>query len=185
MALVPAASGPLESVSAKLFKKAGPGELRQVGIGKDYSVALKLREDGGHSSKPMWVCPDHRIILESSSPVYKEACDFLIAIAEPVCRTRFLQEYQLTSYSLYAGASMGLLTEDILTALRRFSKTELPTETVEMVTTCTARYGKVKLVLQKGQFFIECPGQPTVLETLLQDPVLAAARKLSQPIQES
>jgi DNA excision repair protein ERCC-3 len=181
MALVPAASGPLESVSAKLFKKAGPGELRQVGIGKDYSVALKLREDGGHSSKPMWVCPDHRIILESSSPVYKEACDFLIAIAEPVCRTRFLQEYQLTSYSLYAGASMGLLTEDILTALRRFSKTELPTETVEMVTTCTARYGKVKLVLQKGQFFIECPGQPTVLETLLQDPVLAAARKLPQP----
>ena len=33
-------------------------------------------------------------------------------------------------------------------------------------------------MLQKGQFFIECPGQPTVLEMLLQDPVLAAARKL-------
>ena len=180
MALVPAASEPLNSVSAQLFKKAGPGELRQVDIGKDYSGELELRNDGGHASKPMWVCPDHRIILESSSPVYKEACDFLIAIAEPVCRTRFLQEYQLTSYSLYAGASMGLLTEDILTALRRFSKTELPKETVEMVTTCTARYGKVKLVLQKGQFFIECPGQPTVLEMLLQDPVLAAARKLPQ-----
>ena len=30
-------------------------------------------------------------------------------------------------------------------------------------------------MLQKGQFFIECPGQPTVLEMLLQDPVLAAA----------
>ena len=36
-------------------------------------------------------------------------------------------------------------------------------------------------MLQKGQFFIECPGQPTVLEMLLQDPVLAAARKLLRP----
>ena len=125
----------------------------------------------------MWVCPDHRIILESSSPVYKEACDFLIAIAEPVCRTRFLQEYQLTSYSLYAGASMGLLTEDILTALRRFSKTELPTETVEMVTTCTARYGKVKLVLQRNRFFLESP-EPAILRELLQDEVIRNARVL-------
>ena len=140
---MPAAPGQLNSVSAKLFTQAGSGEPRQVDIGKDYSDELRMMEN--HASKPMWVCPDHRIILESSSPVYKEACDFLIAIAEPVCRTRFLQEYQLTSYSLYAGASMGLLTEDILTALRRFSKTELPQATVDMVTTCTARYGKVAL----------------------------------------
>ena len=147
---MPAAPGQLNSVSAKLFTQAGSGvEPRQVDIGKDYSDELRMMEN--HASKPMWVCPDHRIILESSSPVYKEACDFLIAIAEPVCRTRFLQEYQLTSYSLYAGASMGLLTEDILTALRRFSKTELPQATVDMVTTCTARYGKVALSpLHKG-----------------------------------
>lgn len=142
---MPAAPGPLNSVSAKLFTQAGPGEQRQVDIGRDYSEELRMMEN--HASRPLWVCPDHRIILESSSPVYKEACDFLIAIAEPVCRTRFLQEYQLTSYSLYAGASMGLLTEDILTALRRFSKTELPQATVDMVTTCTARYGKVALAL--------------------------------------
>ena len=104
---------------------------------------LKLKHD--HEKKPLWVCPNGRIVLESGSPVEKEAVDFLVAIAEPRCRTRFLQEYQLTSYSLYAGASMGLLTEDILTALRRFSKTELPQATVDMVTTCTARYGKVAL----------------------------------------
>ena len=34
----------------------------------------------------MWVCPDGRIILETYSPLYKHAYDFLIAIAEPVCR---------------------------------------------------------------------------------------------------
>ena len=116
---------------------------------RDYLATLKLKHD--HEKKPLWVCPNGRILLESGSPVEKEAVDFLVAIAEPRCRTRFLQEYQLTSYSLYAGASMGLLTEDILTALRRFSKTELPQATVDMVTTCTARYGKVALSrLHKG-----------------------------------
>lgn len=36
--------------------------------------------------RPLWVCPDGRIFLETFSPVYKPASDFLIAIAEPVCR---------------------------------------------------------------------------------------------------
>ena len=72
---------------------------------RDYLATLKLKHD--HEKKPLWVCPNGRILLESGSPVEKEAVDFLVAIAEPRCRTRFLQEYQLTAYSLYAGASLG------------------------------------------------------------------------------
>ena len=34
--------------------------------------------------RPLWVCPDGRIFLETYSPLYKQAYDFLIAIAEPV-----------------------------------------------------------------------------------------------------
>lgn len=33
--------------------------------------------------RPLWICPDGRICLESFSPVYKAAYDFLIAVAEP------------------------------------------------------------------------------------------------------
>ena len=36
--------------------------------------------------RPLWVCPDARIVLETFSPVYKQAYDFLISIAEPVSR---------------------------------------------------------------------------------------------------
>jgi DNA excision repair protein ERCC-3 len=32
------------------------------------------------------VCPDCRVFLETFSPVYKQAYDFLIAVAEPVSR---------------------------------------------------------------------------------------------------
>lgn len=41
-----------------------------------------LRFVVGH--RPLWICPDGRICLESFSPVYKAAYDFLIAVAEPV-----------------------------------------------------------------------------------------------------
>lgn len=45
---------------------------------------LELKLD--HGNRPLWACADGRIFLETFSPLYKQAYDFLIAIAEPVCR---------------------------------------------------------------------------------------------------
>jgi DNA excision repair protein ERCC-3 len=42
--------------------------------------------------RPLWVCPDGRIFLETFSPVYRQAYDFLIAIAEPVSRPESIHE---------------------------------------------------------------------------------------------
>ena len=61
----------------------------------DYRGTLEHKPDAAR--RPMWVCPDGRIVLEADSAVHKEATDFLVAIAEPVCRTRYMQECQLTS----------------------------------------------------------------------------------------
>lgn len=47
---------------------------------KDYRHEMKLKPD--HGSRPLWVAPDGHIFLESFSPVYKHAHDFLIAISE-------------------------------------------------------------------------------------------------------
>lgn len=47
---------------------------------------------GDHTSRPLWVAPDGHIFLESYSPVYRHAHDFMIAIAEPVCRPTHLHE---------------------------------------------------------------------------------------------
>ncbi len=46
---------------------------------------LELKPD--HANRPLWACADGRIFLETFSPLYKQAYDFLIAIAEPVCRS--------------------------------------------------------------------------------------------------
>jgi hypothetical protein len=76
--------------------------------------------------RPLWVCPDGRIFLETFSPVYRQAYDFLIAIAEPVCRPECVHEYVLTPHSLYAAVSIGLTTQTIISVLNRLSKVGLP-----------------------------------------------------------
>ena len=143
---------------------------------QDFRKDLRLKKD--HAQKPFWVLPDNHIILESSSPVYREAEALLIAIADPVSRTRFLQEYELKPYSLYAGASMGLRTKDILSAMERFSKNELPPAVRQLIHNETSRYGKVKLVMRSQRLFVECRNKPEVLEELLRDPTLAECRFL-------
>lgn len=57
---------------------------------KDYRSQMNLKTD--HASRPLWVAPDGHIFLESYSPVYRHAHDFMIAIAEPVCRPTHIHE---------------------------------------------------------------------------------------------
>ncbi|KAG2590927.1 hypothetical protein PVAP13_5NG455500 [Panicum virgatum] len=134
---------------------------------------LELKPD--HASRPLWACADGRIFLETFSPLYKQAYDFLIAIAEPVCRQESMHEYNLTPHSLYAAVSVGLETTTIISVLSKLSKTKLPREIIDFIHGSTANYGKVKLVLKKNRYFVESPF-PEVLSTLLRDEVISRAR---------
>ena len=96
------------------------------GFGDNDFSDLRLKPD--HTNRPLWVCDDGRIFLESFSPVYKAAYDFLISVAEPVCRPANMHEYVLTPHSLYAAVSVGLETSTILSVLDRLSKTHLSDE---------------------------------------------------------
>lgn len=131
-------------------------------------------------ASPLWVCPDGRVFLESFSPVYKQASDFLVAVAEPVCRPEVMHEYALTPHSLYAAVSVGLQAATILAVLGRLCKTALPAEIGDFVRASTQNYGKVKLVLHKNRFWLES-AFPDVLRTLLADEVVAAARVAPPP----
>lgn len=77
--------------------------------------------------------PDGHIFLEAFSPVYKYAQDFMVAIAEPVCRPNHVHEYKLTAYSLYAAVSVGLQTSDIVEYLQKLSKTSVPDGIVQFI----------------------------------------------------
>ncbi|KAM9248536.1 general transcription and DNA repair factor IIH helicase/translocase subunit XPB isoform 2-T2 [Dugong dugon] len=134
---------------------------------------MPLKDD--HTSRPLWVAPDGHIFLEAFSPVYKYAQDFLVAIAEPVCRPTHVHEYKLTAYSLYAAVSVGLQTNDITEYLRKLSKTGVPDGIIQFIKLCTVSYGKVKLVLKHNRYFVES-SHPDVIQHLLQDPVIRECR---------
>ncbi|KAL6067633.1 DNA helicase [Balamuthia mandrillaris] len=142
-------------------------------FGQRCFAGMELKED--HASRPIWVCPDHHIFLETYSPIYQQAYDFLIAISEPVCRPPFMHEYRLTPYSLYAAVSVGLESEDIIKVLDRLSKVRLPESIKRFIRSCTLSYGKVKLVLQHNKYFVESR-YPDILQRLLKDTVIAKAR---------
>ncbi|KAL2342735.1 hypothetical protein Fmac_004020 [Flemingia macrophylla] len=143
---------------------------------KDFSK-LELKQD--HTNRPLWACGNGRIFLETFSPLYKQAYDFLIAIAEPVCRPESMHEYNLTPHSLYAAVSVGLETETVISVLNKLSKTKLPKEMIKFIHDSTANYGKVKLVLKKNRYFVESPF-PEVLKTLLRDDAISRARIVSE-----
>ncbi len=69
------------------------GELVPAAMGQTDFSELALKPD--HAARPLWATPDGHIFLETFSPVYKQAQDFLIAIAEPVCRPEYVHEYQV------------------------------------------------------------------------------------------
>lgn len=92
--------------------------------------------------------PDGHIFLEAFSPVYKYAQDFLVAIAEPVCRPNHVHEYKLTAYSLYAAVSVGLQTSDIVEYLQKLSKTSVPDGIVQFI---KVWHGVLSLDVRKGE----------------------------------
>ncbi|GAA6058537.1 hypothetical protein JCM10212_006976 [Sporobolomyces blumeae] len=140
---------------------------------RDYGY-LPLRPD--QASRPFYIVPSTgHIILENFHPLAKYATDFLVAIAEPVSRPKFIHEYKLTPHSLYAAVSVGLETENIIEVLNRMSKVPVPDELCDFIRECTHSYGKVKMVLKQNKHFVES-GDPETLRILLRDDVIAKAR---------
>ena len=91
------------------------------------------------------------LFLETFSPVYKQAYDFLIAISEPVSRPQLVHEYKLTPSSLKAAASVNISTRDVISVLDKLSKVKITEKFKEFIREATRNYGKAKLVLNQNK----------------------------------
>ena len=115
------------------------------------------------------------MVLETFSPSFKAAQNFLINIAEPQSRTTNMHEYTISPHSLFAAVSVGLTEQDIIRELELFSKTKVPQNIVEFVHNVTQSFGKVRLVLKHNRYFIES-NDASVLQMLLRDDVISTCR---------
>ena len=89
---------------------------------KDFSTLLTYKEDSKYKPVIAVKAKDSnpRIILQTNTNYYKEIVDFLVAIGEPVVRTKNFHEYELNKFSLYSASSMGFETDD--TNARKYIK---------------------------------------------------------------
>ncbi|GKE02826.1 general transcription and DNA repair factor IIH helicase subunit XPB1, partial [Tanacetum coccineum] len=101
-------------------------------------------------------CADGRIFLGDFSPLYKQASDFLNAIAEP-----FLRAVSFMRLCMCVRGERCLETETIITDLNKLAKNKLPKEMVNFIHASTANYRKV-------------------LKRLLSDEVISRARVLNE-----
>lgn len=46
-----------------------------------------------HPNKPLILCPDLTIIVETFNPLYQVAFEFLMSVAEPISRSEHIHEY--------------------------------------------------------------------------------------------
>lgn len=138
----------------------------------DYS-SVPLKPD--HEKRPFWVLPNGVILLERFSPLYEQARDFLIQIAEPVTRPDFLHEYKLHKDALFAAVSMGLSPDTIIDFLERLSKVPVHHRLKTCIRRVTSTFGKVKLVLKNHRYMIES-AFPQFLRDLNKIPAIREAR---------
>lgn len=137
-----------------------------------HNVSLK----SDHHLRPLWIDSNNgRVVLETFSPSFRQAQNFLINIAEPQSRTTNMHEYTISPHSLFAAVSVGLTESDIIRDLEMFSKTKVPQSILDFVHEVTQSFGKVRLVLKHNRYFVES-SDASVLQMLLRDPVIAATR---------
>ena len=82
---------------------------------------------------------DDALFLEAFSPLYQQACDFLVAIAKPESRPEFIHIYRLTENSLNAAVALSIDADSIIKVLTRLCKTKVPKEVIRFNKDSTQR----------------------------------------------
>ncbi len=122
---------------------------------------------------PLIVQSDKTILLETHSPRFEEARDALSGFAELVKSPEHIHTYRITPLSLWNAAALGWEPSEVKATLANLTKYELPQNVLADIDEYIARYGRIVLIKEDGDFWIESD-----------DPVALAevcAHKLVQP----
>ncbi len=102
---------------------------------------------------PLIVQSDMSILLETTSPLFVEARDFLSTFAELRKSPEYIHTYEITRISIWNAASAGLTAEMIIDGLRKYSKYDIPSNVITEIIDTDSRFGKIKLTRSDGDRF--------------------------------
>ena len=95
---------------------------------------------------PLIVQSDRSLLLEVDNSLYEAARDELARFAELEKSPEHIHTYRITPLSLWNAASAGVGADDILSALEKYSKFDLPRNVLTDVRDYISRFGRVKLI---------------------------------------
>ena len=105
---------------------------------------------------PLIVQSDMSVLLDVMNPMFEEARDALNVFAELQKSPEYMHTYKITPLSLWNAASSGTTYEQAIGILRQYAKHEVPETVVTAIEGYGKRYGKVRLLEEQGEFFLEC-----------------------------
>ena len=128
-------------------------------------------------ANPVIIQSDRSILLEVDNPLYTEARDALARFAELEKSPEHIHTYRITPLSLWNAAAAGMSAGDIIQALNRYSKYDLPENVRIDIMDYVSRYGRLKLLQEDGQLILRSDDKTLITEVTqhkrLKDYILA------------
>ncbi len=111
---------------------------------------------GAAQPNPVIVQSDRSILLETDGPQFEDARDAIASFAELIKSPEHIHTYRITPLSLWNAAAAGMRADDIVRALHRYSKYDVPENIIIEIREYVSRYGRLKLYkLEDGRLVIE------------------------------
>jgi len=95
---------------------------------------------------PLIVQSDKSVLLEVKNELYEAARDALARFAELEKSPEHVHTYRITPLSLWNAAAAGMTAAQIIDALTRYAKYDIPSNVIVDVTDYVSRYGRLKLI---------------------------------------
>jgi len=105
-------------------------------------------------ANPLIVQGDHTALLEVDNPRYAECRDALARFAELVKSPEHIHTYRVTPLSIWNACAAGVLTEEIVETLVRYSKYDVPEHVAVEIRDFASRYGRLRLRRQGAQLVL-------------------------------
>jgi DNA excision repair protein ERCC-3 len=113
---------------------------------------------------PLIVQSDRSLLLEVDNPRYEAARDELVRFAELEKSPEHIHTYRVTPLSLWNAAAAGTGADEIVAALERYSKFDLPANVIADVREYVGRFGRVKLVRENGALLLRSDDRLLITE---------------------
>src|SRR5690606_26968291 len=120
--------------------------------------------------KPIIVQSDGSILLEVQSPEFERARDAVLPFTELIKSPEYVHTYRVTPLSIRNAAARALSWEEVVQALKRYSRYEIPEGVLFRIRDAYHRWDAVRLTKHDGQGLLVEARSADILDEILGKP---------------